>query len=66
MGPEDPSNRKEYPSCLLMPNFQKLQDNSKYESFKIGSSVPQKVRALFLTFPHEKITFKWSKVVSEP
>ena len=25
----------------------------------------QTVRALFLTFPHEKITFKWSKVVSE-
>ena len=24
-----------------------------------------KVRALFLTFPHEKNTFQWSKVVSE-
>ena len=29
MGPEDPSNRKKYPSFLLMPKFQKLQDDSK-------------------------------------
>ena len=29
MGPEDPSNRKKYPSFLLMPNFRKLQEDSK-------------------------------------
>ena len=33
MGPEDPSNRKKYPSFFLKPNFQKLQDDSKNVSF---------------------------------
>ena len=44
MGPEDPSNReKKYPSFLLMPNFRKLRDDSKYVSLKIGSWKPQKL-----------------------
>ena len=28
---------KKYPSFLLMPNFRKLRDDSKYVSLKIGS-----------------------------
>ena len=43
MGPEDPSNRKKYPSFFLKPNLRKLQDDSKYISLKIGSKVPQKL-----------------------
>ena len=43
MGPEDPSNRKKYPSFLLMPNFRKLQEDSKNVSLKIGSWGPQKL-----------------------
>ena len=43
MGPEDPSNKKKYPSFLLMPNFRKLRDDSKYVSLKIGSWKPQKL-----------------------
>ena len=43
MGPEDPSIRKKYPSFLLMPNFRKLRDDSKYVSLKIGSWKPQKL-----------------------
>ena len=43
MGPEDPSNRKKYPFFLLMPNFRKLRDDSKYVSLKIGSWKPQKL-----------------------
>ena len=38
---------KKYPSFLLMPNFRKLQDNSKNVSLKIGSRVPQKLGHFF-------------------
>ena len=34
---------KKYPSFLLMPNFRKLRDDSKYVSLKIGSWKPQKL-----------------------
>ena len=39
---EDPSNRKNT-HYFLMPNFRKLQDDSKNVSLKIGSRVPQKL-----------------------
>ena len=42
MGPEDPSNRKKYPSFFLKPNFRKLQDDSKNVCPKIGSTSSQK------------------------
>ena len=57
MGPEDPSNREKIPTIFLKPNFV-----CKSEDREQGNS---KVRAPFLTFPHEKNTFQWSKVVSE-
>ena len=62
MGPEDPSNRKKYPSFFSKPNFRKLQNYSKNVSLKIGSKVPQRLGPFF---PHEKNTFQWSKAVSE-
>ena len=34
---------KKSPSFLLVPNFRKLRDDSKYVSLKIGSSKPQKL-----------------------
>ena len=44
MGLEDPSNReKKYPSFFFMPNFRKLQADSKYVSLKIGSKGPKKL-----------------------
>ena len=50
MGPEDPSNReKKYPS-FFMPNFRKLQDDSKNVSLKIGSKVPKKIGPFFSLF----------------
>ena len=39
----NPSNRKKYSSFLLMPNFRKLQEDSKNVSLKIGSWKPQKL-----------------------
>ena len=50
MGPEDPSNRKKYPSFLLMPNFQKLQDDSKNVSLKNGSKRPKKLGTFISLF----------------
>ena len=47
---EDPSNRKKYPLFLLMPNFRKLQDDSKNVSLKIRSRVPQKLGPFFSLF----------------
>ena len=47
MGPEDPSNRNKLPIIFFKANFRKLQDNSKYVSLKIGSSVPQKLGPFF-------------------
>ena len=64
MGPEDPSNRKKYPSFFLMPKFRKLQDDSKNVSLKIGSKVPQKLGPFFSLFLMRNI-FQWSKVVSQ-
>ena len=43
MGPEDPSSRKKYPIFLLMPNFRKLQEDSKNVSLQIRSKGPQKL-----------------------
>ena len=43
----NPSNRKKYPSFLLMPNFRKLQEDSKNVSLKIGSWKPQKLSQIF-------------------
>ena len=37
MGPEGVRNRKKHPSFLFMPNFHKLQEDSKNVSLKIGS-----------------------------
>ena len=34
---------KKYPSFFLMPNYRKLQEDSKNVSLKIGSKVPQKL-----------------------
>ena len=34
---------KKHPSFLLMPNFHKLQEDSKNVSLKIGSKGPQKL-----------------------
>ena len=50
MGPEDPSNRKRIPIIFLMPNFRKLQDDSKNVSLKIGSKQPQKLGPFFSLF----------------
>ena len=55
MGPEDPSNRKKYPSFLLMPNFRKLQEDSKNVSLKMGSWLPQKLSQIFKN-AHYKIS----------
>ena len=56
MGLEDPSNReKKYPSFFFMPNFRKLQADSKYVSLKIGSKGPKKLGpflSLFLMRKH--------------
>ena len=43
MGPEGVRNRKKTPIFLLMPNFHKLQEDSKNVSIKIGSKGPQKL-----------------------
>ena len=50
MGPEDPSNKKKIPIIFLLPNFRKLQDDSKNVSLKIGSTSPQKLGPFFLFF----------------
>ena len=47
MGPEDPSNKKKYPSFLLMSNFRKLQEDSNNVSLKIGSWKPKKLSRIF-------------------
>ena len=47
MGPEGFRNRKKHPSFLLMPNFHKLQEDSKNVSLKIGSWKPQKLFQIF-------------------
>ena len=44
MGPEDPSNRKRIPIIFLMPNFRKLQNESKNVSLKIMSKGPFEIR----------------------
>ena len=49
MGPEDPSNRKKYPSFFSKSNCRILQNISKNVSLKIGSRLPQKLK-LFLCF----------------
>ena len=49
MGPEYPSNRKKIP-IIFKPNFRKLQNESRYVSLKIGSSVPQKLGPFFSLF----------------
>ena len=41
MDPEDPPNRKKT-SFFLKPNCQKLQDDSKNVTLKIGSRWPKK------------------------
>ena len=46
MGPEDPSNRKKYPSFLLMPNFRILQDNSILVSKMAFSSLSVQARPI--------------------
>ena len=43
MGPKGVRNRKKHPPFLLMPNFRKLQEDSKNESLKIGSKGPKKL-----------------------
>ena len=43
MGPKDPSNWKKIPYFFFMPNFRKLQADSKYVSLKIGSKGPKKL-----------------------
>ena len=50
MGPEDPSNRKKYPSFFVKQTFWKLQDISRNESLKIGSKGPQKLGPFFSLF----------------
>ena len=49
---------------MLMPNFHKLQEDSKNVSLKIGSKGPKKLGP-FSLFLMRKTTFQWSKVVSE-
>ena len=55
MGPEDPSNRKKYPSFFLKPSRRKLQNISKNVSLKIGSKLPQKLSQIFKN-AHYKIS----------
>ena len=59
MGPEDPSNRKKYPSFLFKPNCRKLQNISKSVSLKIGSKGPQKFSQIFKN--GEKLHYKISR-----
>ena len=64
MGPEGVRNRKKHPPFLFMPNFHKLQEDSKNESLKIGSKGPKKLGP-FSLFLMRKTTFQSSKVVSK-
>ena len=54
MGPEDPSNKKIYPSFFLKPNFRKLKYDSKNVSLKIRSTSPQKLGPFFSFFLRRK------------
>ena len=64
-GPEDPFNRKKYPSFFVNAKFSEIARRFQICKSQNRKMKASKVRALFLTFPHDKNTFQWSKVVSE-
>ena len=64
MGPEDPCNKKNTHHFFKAKFSEIVKRFQKFKSY-YQEQGPAKVRALFLTFPHEKNTFQWSKVVSE-
>ena len=67
MGLEDPSNReKKYPSFFFMPNFRKLQADSKYVSLKIGSKGPKKLGPFLSLFLMRKTLSSGQKWFPRP
>ena len=49
----------------VLAKFSDLMRGFRICKFKNRAFKAKKVRALFLTFPHKRATFQWSKVVSE-
>ena len=65
MGPEDPSNREKNTHYFFQAKFSEIARRFQKCKSQNREQRASKVRALFLTFPHEKNTFQWLKVVSE-